>query len=136
MILHRGGGADPHRLADFPQGGGVPLPAGEGADEVVDPLLFGGEVGHGAALPTASSLVGGIVPYPGEEVKQMFEKPPWNRRVRGGGRPPLAQVVQDGDEGLAPLREAVLHLGGDLGVLLPMDQLVASSSLQGALRVL
>ena len=45
--------------------------------------------------------------------------------------PPLAQVVQDGDEGLAPLREAVLHLGGDLGVLLPVDQLVGLQLLQG-----
>ena len=51
MVLHRGGGADPHVLADLPHGGGVSHLAGKGADEVIDPLLFWGEVGHGGTLP-------------------------------------------------------------------------------------
>lgn len=35
---------------------------------------------------------------------------------------PVAHLVQNGDQRFTPLREAVLHLGRNLGVLLPVDQ--------------
>ena len=43
---------------------------------------------------------------------------------------PVAHLVQNGDQRLSPLREAVLHLGRDLGILLPVDQLIRLQFLQ------
>ena len=44
--------------------------------------------------------------------------------------PPVGEGDQDGDEGVAPAGEAVLHLGGDLGVLPTDDEAVALQLLE------
>ena len=44
--------------------------------------------------------------------------------------PPVGEGDQDGDEGVAPAGEAVLYLGGDLGVLPTDDEAVALQLLE------
>ena len=77
MAVDGGGGAQPHRRADFPHGGGISLGLVKLLDEGQDFLMHGREFFHVFHLVTAAeSIVLFIIPQRTGKCKHLFENYP------------------------------------------------------------